>query len=118
MEKTANPQDPENPVMQEATNLPGKPEDSEKPEKPEKPEKLEKPENHEKPGDPEGPDQETLIAEAELRGYLRGRNEAIERLMREPSTLERPTDPAPGVPSDPDSSPMILSNPRVSIWDR
>lgn len=66
---------------------------------------------------PAAPDQATLIAEAELRGYLRGRNEAIERLMREPSTLERPAEPATNS-AEPESAPMILNTPHISIWDR
>lgn len=66
---------------------------------------------------PAAPDQATLIAEAELRGYLRGRNEAIERLMREPSTLERPAEPATSS-AEPESAPMILNTPHISIWDR
>lgn len=71
---------------------------------------------------------EALTAEAERRGYLRGRNERIAELMREPAVYERQTSPvgttaAPdNLPSQSDwqgnSHPMILNNPRVSIWDR
>lgn len=64
-------------------------------------------------------DIEARIAEAETRGYLRGRNESIAELMREPAVFERQH--APGIPPLPenreDSQPMILNNPRVSIWD-
>lgn len=64
-------------------------------------------------------DIEARIAEAETRGYLRGRNESIAELMREPAVFERQH--APGTPPPPenreDSQPMILNNPRVSIWD-
>lgn len=64
-------------------------------------------------------DIEARIAEAETRGYLRGRNESIAELMREPAVFERQH--APGTPPLPenreDSQPMILNNPRVSIWD-
>lgn len=70
-------------------------------------------------------DIETRIAEAENRGYLRGRNERIAELMRQPALFERQTSPsardAPGAmaaDSQGDSQPMILNNPRVSIWDR
>lgn len=70
-------------------------------------------------------DIETRIAEAENRGYLRGRNERIAELMRQPALFERQTSPsardAPGAmaaDSPADSQPMILNNPRVSIWDR
>lgn len=70
-------------------------------------------------------DIEARIAEAENRGYLRGRNERIAELMRQPALFERQTSPsardAPGTmaaDSQGDSQPMILNNPRVSIWDR
>lgn len=58
------------------------------------------------------------LAEAEQRGYLRGRNESIEQLMREPAPLERPSAPSRPEPESGESVPMILNNPRVSIWDR
>lgn len=41
-------------------------------------------------------DIEARIAEAETRGYLRGRNESIAELMREPAVFERQH--APGTP--------------------
>lgn len=70
-------------------------------------------------------DIEARIAEAENRGYLRGRNERIAELMRQPALFERQASPsardAPGAmaaDSPADSQPMILNNPRVSIWDR
>lgn len=60
---------------------------------------------------------EALVAEAEERGYLRGRNESIERLMRRPGILEQePWQRETYV--QPETEPMILNNPRVSIWDR
>lgn len=67
-------------------------------------------------------DFEARIAEAETRGYFRGRNERITELMREPAIFERQAAPA-GRPSKDedwqgDSQPMILNNPRVSIWDK
>ena len=58
------------------------------------------------------------LAEAEQRGYLRGRNESIEQLMREPAPLERPSAPLRPAAESGESAPMILNNPRVSIWDR
>lgn len=74
---------------------------------------------------------EARIAEAENRGYLRGRNERIDELMREPPALQRPETSNPAGPetsqrgsSSPwhdwqgDSQPMILNNPRISIWDK
>lgn len=70
-------------------------------------------------------DIEARIAEAENRGYMRGRNERIAELMRQPALFERQASPsardAPGAmaaDSPADSQPMILNNPRVSIWDR
>lgn len=60
---------------------------------------------------------EALVAQAEERGYLRGRNESIERLMHQPGILER--EPWRRETSgQTDSEPMILNNLRVSIWDR
>lgn len=60
---------------------------------------------------------EALVAEAEERGYLRGRNESIERLMRRPGILEQePWQREAYI--QPETEPMILNNPRVSIWDR
>lgn len=56
------------------------------------------------PGD--GQDIEALVAAAERRGYLRGRNERIEALMAKPGVWEERT-----------SSPTILNRPRRSIWD-
>lgn len=79
-------------------------------------------------------DLEAKLAEAEQRGYLRGRNENIADLMRQPGCLQRqsprPDRPASaglaGGPSadrnaeftDSDSTAMILNNLRVSIWDK
>ena len=64
-------------------------------------------------------DIEARIAEAETRGYLRGRNESIAELMREPAVFERQHAPGTLPPQEnrEDSQPMILNNPRVSIWD-
>ncbi len=59
-----------------------------------------------------------MMAEAEQRGYLRGRNESIEELMRKPGMFERVAD---GRLAEADSEadvPEILSRRRVSIWDR
>lgn len=54
----------------------------------------------------DGPSVEALVAEAERRGYLRGRNERIEALMAEP-----------GVWEERNTGPSILNRPRRSIWD-
>lgn len=60
---------------------------------------------------------EALVAEAEERGYMRGRNESIERLMRRPGILEQEPWQCETC-GQPETEPMILNNPRVSIWDR
>ncbi len=60
---------------------------------------------------------EALVAEAEERGYLRGRNESIERLMRRPGILEQEPWQRDACGQS-ETEPMILNNPRVSIWDR
>lgn len=67
------------------------------------------------------PDMEAMLAEAEQRGYMRGRNERIEELMNEPAPFARQSSPQRAAePADPPSTsePLILNNPRVSIWDR
>lgn len=48
-----------------------------------------------------------LIAEAEQRGYLRGRNEAITSRLDSPQLLEEPEEPV---------SVSILGNLRPSVW--
>jgi len=59
-------------------------------------------------------DMERLLAEAEERGYTRGRNERITELMEHPSQAD---------PSLHDTPPcgepriLILDNIRPSIWD-
>jgi hypothetical protein len=73
-------------------------------------------------------DWEARLAEAENRGYLRGRNEKIEELMKEPAMFELQTASATearsrsdwrdGADWQADSQPMILNNPHISIWDR
>jgi hypothetical protein len=56
---------------------------------------------------PAGPDIKTLVDEAERRGYLKGRNEQIERLMASPGIWE----------PEPQPEPLILNRPRRSVWD-
>lgn len=63
------------------------------------------------------PDLDTLIAEAEQRGYLRGRNERIEELMQEPGELEAPSAPATDSPLTGGNEILILNNMRRSVWD-
>ena len=51
--------------------------------------------------------------------YLRGRNEAIDELMRQPAMLQ-PLDTAPRKRDNHATTPeiMILNSPRPSIWDK
>ncbi|MCC8036583.1 MAG: hypothetical protein LIP02_00375 [Bacteroidales bacterium] len=53
-------------------------------------------------------DLEEVLAAAERRGYLKGRNERIEELMARPRELEAPTHESPA---------LILNHIRRSIWD-
>ena len=64
--------------------------------------------------EPEQPDIDTLIREAEERGYLRGRNEQIALAMKQPAHWE-----SPGRPEKAETEPMptILANMRRSVWD-
>ena len=48
-----------------------------------------------------------MLAEAEQRGYLRGRNEAITSRLDSPQLLEEPEEPV---------SVTILGNLRPSVW--
>lgn len=58
---------------------------------------------------------EALIAEAEQRGYIRGRNENIRELMREPGMLERGG--SCGTDEGYAADVEILQRERISIWD-
>lgn len=60
---------------------------------------------------------EAAVAEAEQRGYLRGRNERIEQLMQRPAMMERP-DTTELHPASTRSDQGFLSKLKVSIWDR
>lgn len=57
---------------------------------------------------------EQLIAEAEERGYKRGRNESISRLMEHPAKVDPEFNNMSGT-SEPEI--LILANIRPSIWD-
>lgn len=65
---------------------------------------------------PESPDAEAALAEAEQRGYLRGRNERISIEMERPALWEdrNATAAASDITSD---GPMILSSTSRSVWD-
>lgn len=62
------------------------------------------------------------VAEAEQRGYLRGRNESISQSMRRNGIWEQPhhsedaPQPAPSS-ADGDDDPVLLRRIRPSIWD-
>ena len=58
-------------------------------------------------------DIDRMVNEAEARGYLRGRNEAVEALMNRPAR-QKPTDPDD---DDGDDPVMILREMRRSVWD-
>ena len=73
-------------------------------------------ENLEEPSETESekPDLEALLAEAERKGYLKGRNERIEELMKEPRMFQELTGPKSSAPQTEES---FLANLRPSIWD-
>lgn len=58
-------------------------------------------------------DIDRMVNEAEERGYLRGRNEAVEALMNRPAR-QKPTEPDD---DDGDDPVMILREMRRSVWD-
>ena len=64
-------------------------------------------------GRPDGWEEE--LAEAERRGYLRGRNESIEKLMQAPAMYERCGAPAPETAAT--EEVPFLSRRKVSIWN-
>ena len=60
-------------------------------------------------------DRDTLIAEAEMRGYMRGRNERIEELMRQPGKCIPEQAPEPAGHNGREI--LILNNMRGSVWN-
>ena len=62
-------------------------------------------------------DIDAAIADAEQRGYLRGRNERIEELMQRPGMMERPGSTELHQASA-KSDNGFLSRLKVSIWDK
>ncbi len=62
---------------------------------------------------------EQLIAEAEQRGYIRGRNERIAETMNLPAVLENPLRQHLSDSTPPDSGLVaeFLSDIRPSVWD-
>ena len=74
-------------------------------------------ENNESTETPEVSDIEALLAEAEQRGYLRGRNEAIEASMRTPALLENSRLTRARALEAPDPASLFLSRIRPGVWD-
>lgn len=63
----------------------------------------------------ETPDIDALVREA----YLRGRNEAIDALMRQPAMMQPlEAQPRRAPEGATPAEVMILNSPHVSIWDR
>ena len=83
----------------------------------EAPAPAEVPESHESTETPEAPDIEALLAEAEQRGYLRGRNEAIEASMHTPALLENSRLTRARALEAPDPASLFLSRIRPGVWD-
>lgn len=61
---------------------------------------------------------EAMVAEAERRGYLRGRNESIGELMKRPGMFERMPDVREVSEERENRGFDLLSRERVSIWDK
>lgn len=83
----------------------------------EAPAPAEAPESHESKETPEATDIEALLAEAEQRGYLRGRNEAIEASMHTPALLENSRLTRARALEAPDPASLFLSRIRPGVWD-
>lgn len=83
----------------------------------EAPAPAEAPESQESPETPEATDIEALLAEAEQRGYLRGRNEAIEASMHTPALLENSRLTRARALEAPDPASLFLSRIRPGVWD-
>lgn len=79
-----------------------------------KSEQLEQPEQ---PSAPSSPDLDRLIAEAEQRGYLRGRNEAISEAMTTRPLWENSRLTEARALEQPDPASLFLSRLRPDVWD-
>lgn len=76
----------------------------------------------EAPSTPTAEEIAALIAEAEERGYLRGRNEMIEQMMQEPPLFSNPARhkgyaPTASSASEPDPARDFLAHIRPQVWD-
>lgn len=78
---------------------------------------AESPESNDSSETPEATDIEALLAEAEQRGYLRGRNEAIEASMHTPALLENSRLTRARELEAPDPASLFLSRIRPGVWD-
>ena len=60
-----------------------------------------------------------MVAEAEARGYLRGRNEVISQMMREPPLFANQAmrERAPARSEESDASAEFLAHIRPQVWD-
>ncbi len=67
------------------------------------------------PAAPDNAELQRLLAEAEQRGYMRGRNEAIENLMQAPALFESTA--APTTDSTANPADGFLSGLRPGVWD-
>lgn len=76
---------------------------------------AQQPASQPQPTAPDDTELQRLLAEAEQRGYMRGRNEAIEHLMQAPALFESATTPAADSTSNPADG--FLSGLRPGVWD-
>lgn len=68
--------------------------------------------------EPQAPDLETLLAEAEQRGYLRGRNEAAAEMMARPAMWQPVAPTASPAEHLTVATESFLSGLRPGVWDR
>lgn len=102
-------------VPEPETESSGEPKsETEQPETPQAEEAETEAAPEEAPAAPTPEEIEQMVAEAEQRGYLRGRNEQIEQLMEAPTGYETET---LGEGGHLKGEPMILGNLKPSIWD-
>lgn len=66
---------------------------------------------------PPPPPDESLILEAENRGYLRGRNESAAEIMKRPGMYQQPHSPDSSPANSSHESKFMLQPPRRSVWD-
>ena len=69
------------------------------------------------PEETSSPDVDRLVAEAEQRGYLRGRNEAISEAMTSRPLWENSRLTEARALEQPDPASLFLSRLRPDVWD-